>query len=199
MGQQCLLCLIYSFRSNLSVSAEEFVPRTMARNTSQWAYQQQQQQTAPDYSTQPYGYQPHQEQPQSQGGNYSGYNNRNNHHQQPQQQQQQQYMPAEMSSGPAMSMGGASLYDPVEALSDAIATIVFMPSKFDRTTFHLAEKFNASIHDARSLSDLVDALVEQCLQEDQFHNLAGRMCSYMAQNVKVEFEGASFKSLLIQK
>ena len=70
-----------NFRSNLSVSAEEFVPRTMARNTSQWAYQQQQQQQpqqqqrqVPDYSANSYGYQPHMDYP---GSNYGSTNDNN--------------------------------------------------------------------------------------------------------------------------
>ena len=46
-----------------------------------------------------------------------------------------------------MSGGGGnnSHYDPSEVLSDAIATVVFMPSKFERTTMHLAEKFNTQV------------------------------------------------------
>ena len=76
----CLKFTIFlKFRSNLSVSAEEFVPRTMARNTSQWAYQQQQQQQpqqrqVPDYSANSYGYQPHMDYP---GSNYGSTNDNN--------------------------------------------------------------------------------------------------------------------------
>ena len=97
------------------------------------------------------------------------------------------------------NMRGPSHYDPSEVLSDAIATVVFMPSKFERTTYHLAEKFNGSIGDGQSLSDLVNALVDQCLKEDQFLNLAGRLCSYLAKNVSLNFDGVTLKSLLIQK
>ena len=43
--------------------------------------------------------------------------------------------------GMGMSGGGNnSHYDPSEVLSDAIATVVFMPSKFERTTMHLASQ-----------------------------------------------------------
>ena len=99
----------------------------------------------------------------------------------------------------ASNMRAQSHYDPSEVLSDAIATVVFMPSKFERTTIHLAEKFNGQIGDSQSLSDLVTTLVEQCLREDQFLNLAGRLCSYLAQNVSLDFDGVTLKSLLIQK
>jgi len=100
-----------------------------------------------------------------------------------------------------MSGGGGnnSHYDPSEVLSDAIATVVFMPSKFERTTMHLAEKFNTQIEDAAAMSSLVDSLTEQCFNEEQFLSLAGRFFSYLAQNVKVETDGVTLRSLLIQK
>jgi hypothetical protein len=110
---------------------------------------------------------------------------------------QQQYG----GEGMGMGSGGGtnSHYDPSEVLSDAIATVVFMPSKFERTTMHLAEKFNTQIEDAAAMSSLVDSLTEQCFNEEQFMNLAGRFFSYLAQNVKVESEGATLRSLLIKK
>ena len=43
-------------------------------------------------------------------------------------------------------------YDPREMLSDAVATLVFMPTKFERTSFQLAEKFNFSVHDVNTLT-----------------------------------------------
>lgn len=181
-------------KSNLSVSAEEFVPRTMARNTSQWAYQQQQQQQQQqmsDFSANSYGYQPHMNYP---GSNYGNSNDSNT-----QYESSSSGMPNYGRDGGGGGSATASHYDPSEVLSDAIATIVFMPSKFDRTTYHLAEKFNKTIGDRQSLSDLVTALVEQCLQEDQFLNLAGRMCAYLAKNVSLNFDGVTLKSLLVQK
>ena len=50
----------------------------------------------------------------------------------------------------ARGMGGG--YDPREMLSDAVATLVFMPTKFERTSFHLAEKFNFSVSDLDTLT-----------------------------------------------
>jgi hypothetical protein len=49
-----------------------------------------------------------------------------------------------------LSKGGG--YDPREMLSDAVATLVFMPTKFERTTFTLAEKFNFSVNDVNTLT-----------------------------------------------
>ena len=158
----------------------------MARNTSQWAYQQQQQQQQQqpqqpqDYNSGGYGYQPYQGYGGGGGGGGSGGPNAS----------------YDTSSG---GNGGSSVYDPSEILSDAIATVVFMPSKFERTTIHLAEKFNSTIDDAASMSSLVDSLVEQCLKEEQFANLAGRFCAYLAQNITVENEGLTFKSILLTK
>jgi len=43
-------------------------------------------------------------------------------------------------------------YDPREMLSDAVATMVFMPTKFERTSYQLAEKFNFSVHDVNTLT-----------------------------------------------
>ena len=169
------------FRSNLSVSAEEFVPRTVPRNTSQWAYQQQQQQPQQpqqpqDYNAGGYGYQPY----QAYGGGGGGGGSNSSY---------------EAASAP----GNSTVYDPSEILSDAIATVVFMPSKYDRTTIQLAEKFNGIIDDVTSMSNLVDSLVEQCLKEEQFATLAGKFCAYLAQHVTVENEGQTLKSLLLKK
>ena len=43
-------------------------------------------------------------------------------------------------------------YDPREMLSDAVATLVFMPTKFERASYQLAEKFNFSVHDVNTLT-----------------------------------------------
>ena len=43
-------------------------------------------------------------------------------------------------------------YAPREMLSDAVATMVFMPTKFERTSYQLAEKFNFSVHDVNTLT-----------------------------------------------
>lgn len=166
------------------------MPRTMARNTSQWAYQQQQQQ--PDYTPQTYGYQPHANYSANYGGNSSsggggGY------------QQHQQHHHSGSDRGASAAAASSSLYDPREVLSDAIATVVFMPTKFERTTYHLAEKFNMVIGDASTLANLVDSLVDQCLAETQFHSLAGRLCAYLALNVRLDFDGTSLKSLLVER
>ena len=64
---------------------------------------------------------------------------------------------------------------------------------------HLAEKFNNQIEDAAAMSSLVDSITEQCFKEEQFLNLAGRFFSYLAQNVKVETDGVTLRSLLLQK
>ena len=168
----------------MSVAAEEFVPRTMARNTSQWAYQQQQQQQPQqpqDFNTGGYGYQPYPAYGGGGGGGSGG-----------------------GSSNTYDATGGgvgsnSTVYDPSEILSDAIATVVFMPSKYDRTTIQLAEKFNGTIDDLTSMSNLVDSLVEQCLKEEQFVTLAGRFCAYLAQHVTVENEGQTLRSLLVKK
>ena len=44
------------------------------------------------------------------------------------------------------------MYDPRDALTDAVATLVFMPSKFDRTTMQLAEKINSCTPDLDTLT-----------------------------------------------
>lgn len=155
----------------------------MARNTSQWAYQQQQHHPAAggnDYSSQQYGYQPQQQQQPPM--NYQGYGSGGGG-----------------GGGSHSSGGGSHFYDPCEVLSDAIATVVFMPSKFERTTMHLAEKFNSSLEDSATMSSLVDSLVEQCLKEEQFLTLAGRLCSYLALKVSVQADGATMRSLLLQR
>ena len=48
--------------------------------------------------------------------------------------------------------GGGSLYNIDEQLSDAIATIVFMPNKLDRTAQTIAEKMNVSTNDVETLA-----------------------------------------------
>ena len=59
--------------------------------------------------------------------------------------------------------------------------------------------FILQIEDAAAMSSLVDSLTEQCFNEEQFLSLAGRFFSYLAQNVKVETDGVTLRSLLIQK
>ena len=142
-------------KSNLSAAAQEFVPRHMPRNTSQWSYQQQQQL-----------YQQQQQQQQQQS------------YQPPQPQQpamHQQQQPARHQNGGYNGGGGRggrgggagghgghgggynphqqdTMYDPRDALTDAVATLVFMPSKFDRTTMQLAEKINSCTPDLDTLT-----------------------------------------------
>merc|ERR1719419_695388 len=188
-------------KSNLSAAAQGFVPGHMPRNTSQWAYQQQQQL-----------YQQQQQQQQHQ-------------HQQPQQQQQHQppAMPPHQQQQPRQQNGGCSggggrargggggggggynphqqdtVYGPRDALTDSVAILVFMPSKFDRTTMQLAEKINSSTPDFESLVGLADILVETCLKERGFQCMAGKFCDTLATTVTVSFEGATFKKQLLEK
>ena len=44
------------------------------------------------------------------------------------------------------------MYDPRDALTDTVATLVFMPSKFDRSTMQLAEKINSATPDLETLN-----------------------------------------------
>ena len=44
------------------------------------------------------------------------------------------------------------MYDPRDALTDTVATLVFMPSKFDRSTMQLAEKINSATPDQETLN-----------------------------------------------
>ncbi len=191
-------------RSNLSVAAREFVPSNMPRNTSQWAYQQHQHQ--PDFN--PYGG----------GGGGGGFGGHGDHYgggghfggggssnSNPTSipgvgngARYAQQM-AEAGAVPMTPPNRNVHYDPSEVLSDAIATVVFMPSKFDRTTVHLAEKFNSAVGDAKSLRKLVDSLLEQCIKEQEFQSLAGKLWTHLAQNVTLDFEGVTLKSLLIEK
>ena len=55
-----------------------------------------------------------------------------------------------MGGGPPQ--GGEGGYNVEEALSDGIATIVFMPNKFDRTAYQLSEKINGCVGDLPTLS-----------------------------------------------
>ena len=47
---------------------------------------------------------------------------------------------------------GGSLYNIDEQLSDAIATIVFMPNKLERTAQTIADKINGSTNDVETLA-----------------------------------------------
>jgi len=189
-------------KSNLSAAAQEFVPRHMPRNTSQWSYQQQQQL-----------YQQQQQQQQQQS------------YQPPQPQQppmHQQQQPARHQNGGYNGGGGRggrgggagghgghgggynphqqdTVYGPRDALTDAVATLVFMPSKFDRTTMQLAEKINSCTPDLDTLTGLVDILVETCLKEKGFQCLAGKFCDALAASVTVSFDGRTFKDQLMEK
>lgn len=196
--------------SNLSVTAHEFVPRPIPRNTSYWAQQQQQQQQEMLYQQQ--------QQVQVEQIPVSAYQQEHNYDasgMQPNYNQasrtQQQSQPHQgyhaSSGGYSNSSGGGNQssgemgggYDPREMLSDAVATLVFMPTKFERTSFHLAEKFNFSVSDLNTLTSLVSNLVDTCLTEKNFRSMAGRFCDYLASNVRLEFDGITFRSLLLEK
>jgi len=190
-------------KSNLSAAAQGFVLGHMPRNTSQWSYQQQQQlyQQQQQQQQQQQSYQP----PQPQ---------------QPAMHQQQQ--PARHQNGGYNGGGGRggrgggagghgghgggynphqqdTVYGPRDALTDAVATLVFMPSKFDRTTMQLAEKINSCTPDLDTLTGLVDILVETCLKEKGFQCLAGKFCDALAASVTVSFDGRTFKDQLMEK
>ena len=60
-------------------------------------------------------------------------------------------------------------YDPREMLSDAVATMVFMPTKFERTSYQLAEKFNFSVHDVNTLTvSFSNQFKSPCKQNNSF-------------------------------
>lgn len=86
-------------------------------------------------------------------------------------------------------------YNPTEMLEDAVATLVLMPTKFDRTASELAQKLSKSVLDLGTLSNICGTLLKKCLT-DKFLPMAGRFCHYLAQNVKVKLD-TSFATLLL--
>merc|ERR1719245_2035117 len=70
-------------------------------------------------------------------------------------------------------------YSPFERLTDTISTLKDMPSKIDRTSVYVAEKFSKTIHDVGTLSSVVEILVEACLTEIKFLPIAGKLCHYL--------------------
>lgn len=90
-------------------------------------------------------------------------------------------------------------YSSLEMLSDAVATLVFMPTKFERTSVQLAEKFNKSVSDIKTLAELVHSLLEACLSEHNFRPIAGRFCHFLANSVRPKFGDITFCSLLLEK
>jgi len=94
---------------------------------------------------------------------------------------------------------GVENYGINEILSDAVATLMIMPSKFDRTTLQFVEKCNKSISDIKILESLVDNTVQICISEVDFRAISGRFCSFLANNVQVIFEGKTFNSILEEK
>jgi len=211
--------------TNLSVQAQEFVPRHIPQNNSFWAQQQQQQQQQQQamlYQQQnQFGADQNSAYPQPEpnydpsGMQQPDYNQIPSNTQQQQQQQQQQqprhqgyqgnsgggYKSSASVANPSSSSGEevGGGYDPREMLSDAVATLVFMPTKFDRTVFTLTEKFNFSVHDVNTLTSLVGNLVDTCLSEKNFRSMAGRFCDYLANKCRLDFDGITFRSLLLEK
>ena len=59
------------------------------------------------------------------------------------------------------------------------------------------EKFNVSFN--LFFQSLVGNLVDTCLVEKNFRSMAGRFCDYLANNVRLEFDGITFRSLLLEK
>lgn len=93
---------------------------------------------------------------------------------------------------------GKDGYSPYERLTDTISTLKDMPSKIDRTSKYVAEKFSKTIHDVGTLSSVVDMLVEACLTEIKFLPIAGKFCHYLCRNVQLCFDGVTLCSLLVQ-
>jgi len=89
-------------------------------------------------------------------------------------------------------------YSSTEMLTDAIATLMLMPSKLERTSIQTAENFSKSILDITTLTNLVRKLLDKCLREMKFLPVAGRFCHYLARNIKQNFNGITFCTLLLQ-
>jgi len=89
-------------------------------------------------------------------------------------------------------------YSPFERLTDTISTLKDMPSKIERTSINIAEKFNRTINDVSTLSSVVEILFEACLTDMKFLPIAGKFCHYLCRNVKLHYDGVTLCSLLFQ-
>jgi len=89
-------------------------------------------------------------------------------------------------------------YSPFERLTDTISTLKDMPSKIERTSINIAEKFNKTINDVSTLSSVVEILYEACLTDMKFLPIAGKFCHYLCRNVQLCFDGVTLCSLLFQ-
>merc|ERR1712133_157816 len=89
-------------------------------------------------------------------------------------------------------------YSPFERLTDTISTLKDMPSKIERTSINIAEKFNKTIKDVSTLSAVVEILYEACLTDMKFLPIAGKFCHYLCRNVQLCYDGVTLCSLLFQ-
>jgi len=89
-------------------------------------------------------------------------------------------------------------YSSTEKLTDAISTLMLMPSKLERTSIETAENFNKCILDTAILTNLVSKLLEKCLKEVKFLPVAAKFCHFLARNTKHNFNGINFCTLLLQ-
>ena len=50
-----------------------------------------------------------------------------------------------------------------------------------------------------SFQSLVGNLVDTCLSEKNFRSMGGRFCDYLANKCRLDFDGITFRSLLLEK
>jgi len=112
----------------------------------------------------------------------------------------QQLLSAEATSGHRNQFKSISRdsYSPFERLTDTISTLKDMPSKIERTSINIAEKFNKTIKDVSTLSAVVEILFEACLSDMKFLPIAGKFCHYLCRNVQLCYDGVTLCSLLFQ-
>jgi hypothetical protein len=97
--------------------------------------------------------------------------------------------------------GGACQFEvhPMERLTDAVATLIYSPRKFDRIASEQTDTLNASVKDMDTLESVVNTIFNSCMTEKSFRSSGARLFASLSSTVNVNIEGETFRSVLLKK
>jgi hypothetical protein len=108
--------------------------------------------------------------------------------------------PAGMYDGGAMMAGGMHFeVHPMERLTDAVATLIYSPGKFERIASEQTETLNASIGDMDTLESVVNTIFNSCVTESGFRSSGAKLFARLSDTVTVDIDGETFRSTLMKK
>ncbi len=88
---------------------------------------------------------------------------------------------------------------PMERLTDAVATLIYSPGKFDRIASEQTTTLNASINDVNTLHTVVGTIFDSAMTESNFRSSGARLFAHLSNSVAVDFDGETFKTATLKR